>query len=269
MSRRLLLRPWLAAAFGIVSLVLLTGIVMVQRFDESFSRMLRERFTVVLGELGDAIEKEMSLGLPMSALPGVAAALAEEASTHEEIVLIEVFKADGTVAFSTEISFVGDVVQDPWMDAVRASGEGAWFLADRDRQTLGRSLRGETGAVEGGIGLTYRADWIDGIPPQTWQTLILSGLALTCAGLLAAALGLALLLGPASRLLSSVQVGVDRLRQEARADGLTAAEASAPAETPEVEASPSDPARFLSTARAAYRAIGTARTTVQTLDREV
>jgi len=270
MSRRLLLRPWLAAAFGILALVALTTVIMLHQFNETFSRMLRERFTVVLNELAEGIERELVLGLPLNGLPSVAPALSDAMAKHDEIVLIEVFGVDGTVAFSTETSFVGDVILESWQDQLGRDQTGTWYLSEGDRDTLGRSVKGEKGSIEGGIGLTFEAAWADGVRSETWQDLLVISLGIACLALLCAVLMIAWLLAPAGRQLGAAERGVRGLL--ARWSGGGGAMLSAPASGSGDVAGAGEPApetaRFLASAASAYQVIEMARATVQQLDRE-
>lgn len=259
MSRRLVFRPWLAAAVGIVAVVGLSGVVMVHRFDETHGSMMRERFAVVLRGLASGIERELSFGLPLANQPAVPAALMRAAEAHPEIVLIEVFGVDGSVAYSTETSFVGDIIADAWQEQWQSRDGDDWGVSEGTRQTVGRSLTGEEGTVEGGIGLTYETPWAGGIRPETWRSLLFSALAVIASALLVAGLAIAWLMAPADRALRAVAAGVRRLRSGTGGAG------AGPEPSAVVDA---ETARCLATAAHALQAIETAHAAVHALDRE-
>ena len=154
--------------------VAMTTILSVHMFERTLSGFLTSRFEFELSDLRQRIETQMDLGIEIADLQGVPEALDEYADASEEILSIEVFDETGIVLFSTDPSFVGDIVTDEWVTAWRASrGRGIWSDLERDARVVGVPLRDNLGRDVGSLALRYyRSFFDDNVAAQTARLLV-------------------------------------------------------------------------------------------------
>ncbi len=273
MPAGLLLRPLMIAMLAITGVVTLTVLEALDRFDAVGSARMRSRFSVVLNELHAALEAHLSLGLSMRARSGVHETLAAHAARHPEILLIEMFDENGTVLFSTDPSFVGDLVSAGWYRAWRRSRDGAWYLRDEISDTIGRTLENSFGQPIGGVGLTFGRESLgDAYAAAALRLGIVAAAAVTVA-LLVATVGVAALVGPTRQHLAAMTGRTEAMFETGGAVAVSEPPAHAdpnrgdPATAAQLGGGRRRIDRFLAACMRGLAAIQAARQTVHDLDR--
>ena len=139
-----------------LALILASGVVMttalsVHMFERTLADVLSSRFEFVLNEIRQRIETQMDLGLTLPVLQGVPEELEKHLRADEQLLSIEVFDETGIVLFSTDPSFVGDLVAEEWILAwrtTRADGK-AWSDQERDSRVVGGAVARQPRAGRG------------------------------------------------------------------------------------------------------------------------
>ena len=175
MRFRLATQLALALAVILAAGVAMTTALSVQMFERTLADVLTSRFEFVLNDLRQRIETQMDLGLALPVLQGVPEELEEYLETDEQLLSIEVFDETGIVLFSTDPSFVGDLVAEEWILAWRASrGQEVWSDLQRDARVVGVSMRDNLGRNVGSIALRYsRGFFDDSVAAQGARLLII------------------------------------------------------------------------------------------------
>ena len=155
-------RLTLALAVILAAGVAMTTALSVQMFERTLADVLTSRFEFVLNDLRQRIETQMDLGLALPVLQGVPEEMEEYLEADEQLLSIEVFDDTGIVLFSTDPSFVGDLVAEEWILAWRASrGQEVWSDLQRDARVVGVSMRDNLGRNVGSIALRYSRGFFD------------------------------------------------------------------------------------------------------------
>ena len=154
--------------------VTMTTILSAHMFERTLSDFLTSRFEFELNDLRQRIETQMDLGIELADLQGVPEELEEYAHADEQILSIEVFDETGIVLFSTDPSFLGDLVTEEWVIAWRASrGRQVWSDLERDARVVGVPLRDNLGRDVGSLALRYsRGFFDDNVTAQTARLLV-------------------------------------------------------------------------------------------------
>lgn len=234
--------------------VALTATLNYYKYDSTLSDLLRSRFTFLLRDMRNTLETGMDLGLPLRELDNVPELIGRNAARNPEVLSIEIFDPSGTVLFSTDSSFVGDLVATSWLDRWQKSTDPIWSTRERDADTLGITLQNNLGQTAGAIALRYDRRLEDSLLDR--MALQLAGIGVIVVALATFLVGLAsyLLLRPMRRQLLLMQAGTEQLL------GSEAAHAALP-DTP-------DPtyAKFTGTASDAARALEEAAAEIHRLD---
>jgi len=173
---RLSLRINLIISLAIVLAISLTTILSVYKFETTFSKILTARFEFLLEEMKRNVEAKLDLGLPLSSLNGVSQMFEELLTHNAQIVSVELFDATGTVLYSTDPSFVGDLVSQGWVDAWHVSNEhDVWVWEDANTGVVGRSLQNSLGENMGAIVLKYSRQFIDTTVSELARHLAIDG----------------------------------------------------------------------------------------------
>ena len=168
----------LALAAILAAGVAMTTALSVHMFERTFADVLTSRFEFVLNDLRHRIETQMDLGLALPVLQGVSEELEEYLEADEQLLSIEVFDETGITLFSTDPSFVGDLVAEEWILAWRASrGQEVWSDLQRDARVVGVSMRDNLGRNVGSIALRYSGDFIDDSVAAQGARLLIIGVA--------------------------------------------------------------------------------------------
>ena len=142
--------------------VAMMTVLSVHMFERTLSDFLNSRFEFELNDVRQRIESQIDLGIELGDLESVPRELEEYLHADEQILSIEVFDEIGTVQFSTDPSFVGDLVTEEWVSAWRASrGRGVWSDLERDARVVGVPLRDNLGRDVGSLALRYSRDFFD------------------------------------------------------------------------------------------------------------
>lgn len=155
-------RITLALVIILAAGVAMTTVLSAHMFERTLSDFLTSRFEFELNDVRQRIETQMDLGIELAELQSVPQELEEYLHTDEQILSIEVFDETGIVLFSTDPSFVGDLVTEEWVAAWRASrGREVWSGLERDARVVGVPLRDNLGRDVGSLALRYSRDYFD------------------------------------------------------------------------------------------------------------
>lgn len=147
--------------------ILATGVAMMtvlsaHMFDRTLSDFLNSRFEFELNDLRQRIETQVDLGIELADLQSVSAELEAHMHAEGQILTIEVFDDTGTVVFSTDPSFVGDLVTEEWVNAWQQGRErDVWSNLERDARVVGVPLRDNLGRDVGSLALRYSRKFFD------------------------------------------------------------------------------------------------------------
>lgn len=162
MSRHTVVQITLAIALIVLIGLGLTTFLNYFKFERSFSLLIESRFDAVLRDMKNTIESSLALGLPLNALRNTQPLIEREIRQDPLILSIEVFEANGNVAFATDRDFIGDLIADEWIDAWRShDAAGAWRLREEDALVIGTSLINSLDLEIGGIALRFSRDFHD------------------------------------------------------------------------------------------------------------
>ena len=172
----------LALAVILAAGVVMTTALSVHVFERTLGEVITSRFEFVLNDLRQRIETQMDLGLALPVLQGVPEEMEEYFQADEQLLSIEVFDDTGIVLFSTDPSFVGDLVSEEWILAWRAArGEEVWSDLQRDARVVGVPIHDNLGRNAGSIALRYSRDFFDDHVTTQASRLLIIGLAVVLA----------------------------------------------------------------------------------------
>lgn len=169
------------------------GAVQFARFEHGFLGLLKSRSGAVVQDLRQSVEVGLDLGLGLDALRNVQDLLDREKSRDGNILSIEAFDQTGSVVFSTDRTFIGDLIGERWLSQWRAAGNQSWFLEEDDALVVGVPLVNSFDAVIGGIALRYSRSFLDETLQATLFELVRTGI-FVIIGAMAVSLGGTLLL---------------------------------------------------------------------------
>ena len=142
--------------------VAMMAVLSAQMYERTLSDFLNSRFEFELSDLRQRIESQIDLGIELGDLQSVPAELESNMHADSQILTIEVFDQTGTVLFSTDPSFVGDLVTEEWVNAWRAGRErDVWSNLERDARVVGVPLRDNLGRDVGSLALRYSREFFD------------------------------------------------------------------------------------------------------------
>ncbi len=133
----------------------LTVFVNLHKFDNAFEATVNDRFYFDLDDARDILEAEMRLGQSLEKLSNAQAALDEAKAVDQHVLSIEVFNEDGRTLYSTDNSFLFDIVPNSWEHAWRQAGNGRWEMIDDEAVTLGVGLQDLLAQPVGSLVLRY------------------------------------------------------------------------------------------------------------------
>ena len=140
----------------------MTVTLSVHMFERTLTDFLSSRFEFELNDIRRRIETQLDLGIEFPDLQGVPEELDEYLRADKQILSIEVFDDTGIVLFSTDPSFVGDLVAEEWVNAWRISrSRGVWSSLERDARVVGVPLRDNLGREVGSLALRYSREFFD------------------------------------------------------------------------------------------------------------
>ena len=165
-----------------LALILVAGVAMttglsLDKFQRTNADLLTSRFQFVANDLRDRIETQMDLGLALSTLQDVSEELEAYRSNDDAILSIEVFDEDGSVLFSTDPSFIGDLVSENWVREWRANiNSNLWSLLEQDAGVVGVPIQNNLNQNVGSLALRYSREFLDVSAANQKDRLMLAGL---------------------------------------------------------------------------------------------
>ena len=178
----------------------MTGVLSIHKFERTFADLLTSRFQFVVNDVRQRIETQMDLGLTLVNLENITEEMEAYLRNDEQILSIEVFDETGTVLFSTDPSFVGDLVSEDWVIAWRTSrGKTLWSALESDAGVVGVPLRNNLSQDVGSLALRYSRDFLDHSVSEQIERLLLVGVAIGIIMVLLSFFGCSALLRGASQ----------------------------------------------------------------------
>lgn len=182
-------------AIVLVAGAVMTGVLNVYKFERTLANLLTSRFLFVVNDIRQKIETQMDLGLPLIDLQNVSEELHAYLLIDQQIMSIEVFDETGNVLFSTDPSFVGDLVSENWILLWRANrGNVMWSTLESDAGVVGIPLRNNLNQDVGSLALRYSRTFLDRSVTEQIEKLLLLGLAVVFAMILLTFIGCTILL---------------------------------------------------------------------------
>ena len=139
--------------------VAVTGLLSVHKFERTLADLLTSRFRFVANDISHRVESQMDLGIALPLLQDVTEDMDTFQRSDKQILSIEVYDEGGTVLFSTDPSFVGDLVSEGWIVAGR-DGKG-WSILERDAGVVGVPLSNNLNQKVGSLVLRYSRSFLD------------------------------------------------------------------------------------------------------------
>ena len=166
----------LALAGILAAGVAMTATLSQHMFERTLADFLSSRFEFELNDVRQHIQTQMDLGIPLTDLQSIPEDLEEYRQADEQILSIEIFDETGIVLFSTDPSFVGDLVTEEWVAAWRAGrAQQVWSDLERDARVVGVPLRDNLGRDVGSLALRYSRDFFDETVAEQTARLVLIG----------------------------------------------------------------------------------------------
>lgn len=185
----------LVLALTAVAGTTLTSVLSLHKFERILADLLTSRFEFVVNDFRHRIETQMDLGLPLANLVNTSDELDELLSQDGQILSVEVFDETGNVLFSTDPSFVGDLVSEDWMFAWQVSrGKKTWSMLETDAGVVGVGLQNNLNQDVGSIALRYSRQFLDESVNQQFERLLIMGIVVAVAMMLFSLLGCSTLL---------------------------------------------------------------------------
>ncbi len=149
-------------AITLVAGTALTSVLSVHKFERILADLLTSRFEFEVNNLQRTIETQMDLGLALVNLENINEQMEARLFNDEQILSIEIFDETGTVIFSTDPSFIGDLVSEDWMFAWEVHrGKSAWSLLETDAGVVGAGLQNNLNQHVGSVALRYSREFLD------------------------------------------------------------------------------------------------------------
>jgi hypothetical protein len=98
--------------------------------------------------------------------------LDREKSRDTNILSIEAFDQNGSVVFSTDRTFIGDLIANRWLAAWKQADKELWYVQEEDALVVGGPLVNSFDAVIGGIALRYSRSFLDKVLGNTAIVLL-------------------------------------------------------------------------------------------------
>ena len=166
----------LALAAILAAGVAMTATLSQHMFERTLADFLTSRFEFELNDIRQRVQTQMDLGIALAELQSIPDELEEYRRADEQILTIEIFDETGIVLFSTDPSFVGDLITEGWVTAWRASrGQEVWSDLQRDARVVGVPLRDNLGRDVGSLALRYSRDFFDDTVAEQTARLVIVG----------------------------------------------------------------------------------------------
>ncbi len=198
--------------------VTLTGILSIHKYERTSADLITSRFQFIVTDIRQNIELQMDLGLSLINLQGLSEEL-ESYLADRQILSIEVFDDTGTVLFSTDPSFEGDLVSEEWISLWRSSlDKDSWFVLERDAGVVGVSLKNNFGQNVGSLALRYSRNFLDNSIAGQVERLSLLGAGVAAVMTIMSLLGCILLLRPICQVLHNMTLALRSIAERKSVD---------------------------------------------------
>ncbi len=166
----------LVLALTLVAGTALTSVLSLHKFERVLADLLTSRFELVTNDLRQQIETQMDLGLTLASLENVNDELEVLLRDDEQILSIEVFDESGSVLFSTDPSFIGDLVSEDWVFEWQVNrGKSSWSMLEIDAGVVGVGLQNNLNQDVGAVVLRYSREFLDQSLNQQVERLLFVG----------------------------------------------------------------------------------------------
>ena len=156
--------------------VAMTATLSAHMYQRTLDDFLTSRFEFELGNMRQHIETQMDLGLALGDLQEVTEELEEYLQTDAQILSIEVFDETGIVLFSTDPSFIGDLVTEEWLFIWRNNrDQPVWSSQQYDARVVGVPLQDNLGRDVGSLALRYSRGFFDNSVAEQAARLLIIG----------------------------------------------------------------------------------------------
>lgn len=164
------------ATILVAGLAMTTGLSL-DKFRRTHTDLLTSRFQFVVNDIRHRIETQMDLGLALNTLQDVSEELAAYQNNDDSILSIEVFDESGAVLFSTDPSFIGDLVSENWVFLWRTNKSSQmWSTLEKDAGVVGVSIQNNLNQNVGSLALRYSRDILDASVAKQIERLLAVGL---------------------------------------------------------------------------------------------
>ena len=173
----------------------LTSVLGLNKFENVMATLLTSRFEFVANDLRNKIQTQMDFGLLLNNIENVNEQMEQLTLDDEQIISIEVFDETGSVLFSTDPSFIGDLVSEEWVFLWEVSGgKASWSVLENDAVVVGVGLRNNLDQDVGSVALRYSRVFLDQSVTEQIRSLLLYGLIVAACVILLSFFGCAILL---------------------------------------------------------------------------
>lgn len=144
----------------LISVVLLAAVMLIvllnfRSFEATQSTLLEGRIHFILFEIKESLEDALSIGIPLEGGDSTGKVLAQLQRLDDQIVSVEVFNREGVVLFSTDQTFINEVVSERWLESrIAAEGE-VWSRKEHDTLVTGVEILDPQGNVNGSVVVQY------------------------------------------------------------------------------------------------------------------
>ncbi len=135
--------------------IVLAAVLNYYKFKASQTNLQISRYSFVLSEVKSIVETSLNLGLPLKQLPNIGALLTDQAAEDNSILSIDIFDQNGSALFSTDSSFIDDLVAKAWVDAAKENISDNWYVEERDANAIGLAISDNLGQIAGFVAVRY------------------------------------------------------------------------------------------------------------------
>lgn len=198
-------------ALILITGLLITGVLSLHKYERTYAELQKSRFEFVLDDTRKQIETQLDLGITLSDLQ-VTEKLETYIQADAQVLSIEVFDHTGSVLFSTDPSFVGDLVSEDWMQAWRIHQEsGSWSLLEEEAGVVGVALHNNLSQTVGALVLSYSRRVLDQTYFENAQRLLFFSAIVAAVVVFVSLLGSMILMRNISKDLKSMSVAMDQV----------------------------------------------------------
>jgi len=188
-----------------VAVILIAGVALtvtlsIHKFQRTSADLIASRFEFVVVDIRQKIHTQLDLGLPFTELQDVSDEFETYMQNDRQILSIELFDDAGTVLYSTDPSFIGDLVSEDWVALWRTNQQNnSWTTLERDAAVVGVPLRNNLDQDIGSLVLRYSREFLDLTIDEQIERLSTIGTTIALIMTLVSLLGCSLLLRKSSR----------------------------------------------------------------------